>query len=210
MADEYEILPHKKIEELRSKLEQLKRAKGIPNQIELNDTIDELNENIKHLISIFKKASEALPEEEKLLGKVEKLFEQNKQIAQGIVAVADMMNEKIPKLMEDVHHIKQMMRPKPVAPKPKFGSGRPMGLDMGMPSPGMPPRPSGMPPRSAMPSGPSMPHMGMPPAPQPQRMMPPPSGAPMPPPPRMHEDFGFMKGAPKEEKKSFLSGLFKK
>ena len=76
---------------------------------------------------------------EKLDHKLETIIEQNTKIAEGIVAVADMIKE-----MRKKHEEHHMEAPKPKAPEP-----RPMpSMDMGAPPPppGPAPGPLGIPP----------------------------------------------------------------
>jgi hypothetical protein len=159
--DEYELLPHKEIEDLKEELSKLKEFEIAPSK-RLQVGLLELNTKLDKLITIFEDATHELRVEEgglsftekmrPLLEKMNKILEQNSEIASGILALADMVKD-----LKEAHE--EAPRPMPEqAPTP---------MEM---APPMPARPAGMmaPPR--MPPGPIPP--GVPP------------GMPLPPLPR--------------------------
>jgi hypothetical protein len=106
-GDEYELMPHKEIIELRKEVEKLKKnplgqGKTADN---LLDAVNSLNESINSLMGIFEKAADTLrhghaPEEKhehhdgSLSRGINKLIEQNKEIAEGILSIADMVKRE--------------------------------------------------------------------------------------------------------------------
>ena len=139
-SDEYELLPHKEIEELREELRKLKQFEITPTK-KLHVSLVELNVKIDKLLAIFEEASHEIRLEEggisfvdkmrPVVDKMNRILEQNAQIAQGIVAVADMLKGK----EEIVKPFPNMpsLPPGPSAPSPGMMSPRP--------GPGMPPPP---------------------------------------------------------------------
>jgi len=124
----------------------------------LQGSIDSLNQSVNSLISLFKEAAESLKMEEAeanliskridpIFQKLEEISEQNKKIARGIVAIADMIEERMP-------------RRGPSAPSGMQGPPPAMMQRPSMPpsAPGMPPamgmRPTSLPPRPPVPPAP--------------------------------------------------------
>lgn len=101
-GDEYEILPHKEITELREELKKLKLAEGSPTK-KMTVSIVELNAKMDKLIEIFETATRDLREEagglsvgeqiKPLAERLNKALEQNSEIAEGVVALADMIKD---------------------------------------------------------------------------------------------------------------------
>ncbi len=159
--EEYELLPHKEIEELKEELSKLKEFEIAPSK-RLQVSLLELNTKLDKLITIFEDASHELRVEEggisftekmrPLLEKMNKVLEQNSEIASGILALADMVKEmkegeapRRPEPMEMPRPI-SMEAPRPMAPMeamprpaPPVGA-MPPGVPPGMPLPPMPPR----------------------------------------------------------------------
>ncbi|OYT32877.1 hypothetical protein B6U93_00080 [Candidatus Woesearchaeota archaeon ex4484_78] len=100
--EEYELLPHKEIEELKDELKKLKEFEITPTK-QMQVSIVELNKKLDKLITIFEDAIHQVKVEEgglsfaekmkPLLEKMNKILEQNSEIASGILAVADMIKE---------------------------------------------------------------------------------------------------------------------
>ena len=101
-ADEYELLPHREIEELKEELSKLKEFEIAPSK-KLHVSLLELNTKLDKLIMIFEDATHELRMEEgglsftekmrPLLEKMNKILEQNAEIASGILALADIVKE---------------------------------------------------------------------------------------------------------------------
>lgn len=127
--DEYEILPREEIETLRKEVERLKKNPfgELEEGESLLESINNLNANIKKLIDIFVKTeadlseayansegAPAMPTED-----LKTIKDQNEQIAQGIVAVADMLKD-VKQMEENIEDEK-----KPITGGPKIGLVRP-------------------------------------------------------------------------------------
>jgi len=235
--EEYELMPHRAVARIKRELELLKKNAGKQPSVKMKISIDKLNDNINSLRNLFQEAAKAMPEEgpdphKLLLSRIDKLEEENKQIAQGIVVVADLVKElkgetKMPQ--------RPMAAPMPKAgipgpmPKPVFRQMPPKMHAPGMPEPPkmapLPETPPGMAPLPEPPGMSGMPPMppresslGPPPMPPPPKSDFAPMGKPIPPPMLpgagmpgpMHElpPLPDLKTGPK--KKGFFSKLFKK
>ena len=210
--DSYEIMPYKEIVELKKQIAELQQKTGDTSSKELLQSMASLTKSMNNMLNLFSSAAEEMKLEEKteselsqkvapLIEKVDNLEKQNKTIAEGLVAVADMMKD-----------IKEGRKPEVTKPLPKEPSfdefpplepPKPPGPLPGapprpMPPPGAPMHPPGMPPPGAIPPG----------APMPPPRMPGPPGGPMPPPP----DIAELPPLPtlEEPKKKGGFGLFKK
>ncbi len=103
MADEYALVPEKEVRRLRDDIDSIKKNPlGSLGGNELVESIKNLNAAINSLTELFKTAAEDLKVEEResqtiatkvepLLEKIDMIMDQNKKIARGIVAVADMI-----------------------------------------------------------------------------------------------------------------------
>ena len=158
--EEYELLPHKEIEDLKEELAKLKEFEIAPSK-RLQVSLLELNTKLDKLITIFEDATHELRIEEgglsftekmkPLLEKMNKILEQNSEIASGILALADMvkeMKEEAPRPMEMPEEAPPapIMVPRPagmMAPPrqaPPVGQ-MPPGIPPGAPLPPLPPLP---------------------------------------------------------------------
>ncbi len=106
MANEYEMVPEKDFDSLKSDVERLKKTPlGSSSEgKELKESIDKLNDSINNLLNLFKTASDSMKAESHdtdvmskkivpFFEKVERLSEQNEKIAKGIVALAEMFDD---------------------------------------------------------------------------------------------------------------------
>jgi len=160
---DYELLPHKEIMELREQLQQLKNK---PTERNLQVAMVELSAKLDKMVDIFEEARHEIKIEEggltfqermrPMMNRMEKILEQNSQIAEGIVAVADLIGE-----------IKDGVVGGSASPAPETAPPMPEGPSMASPMPPMP--------------GPTPPLPPPPGAGAPAGMPPPP---PMPPPPK--------------------------
>ncbi len=101
--EEYELLPHREIEDLKEELSKLKEFEVAPSK-KLQVSLLEVNAKLDKLITIFEDASHEMRVEEgglsftdkmrPLLEKMNKILEQNSEIASGILALADMVKDK--------------------------------------------------------------------------------------------------------------------
>lgn len=168
---DYEILPHKDIIELR---EELRRLRAKPSERTLQISMVELAGKVDKLIDIFSDAMEQIRVEEggltfqekmkPVLNRMEKILEQNSQIAEGIVALADMVNEIKPGGSTVSHEPELPTGPEPMMP-PMPGPAAPVPLPPAGPAP--------LPPGGPMPPGPIPPTEELPPKPLPSVPPPP-------------------------------------
>jgi len=151
-GEEYELLSHREIVDLRDELRKLKLH---PTERTLQLTMAELAGKVDKLIDIFGEALHEIRIEEggltfqdkmkPLVDRMDKILEQNSQIAEGVVAIADLVSE-----------LKDMMggAPAPARALPSIGAGMPpppgpAALQPGVPppgAPGEPAKPPGLPP----------------------------------------------------------------
>lgn len=139
MADDedYDIMPHKEIIRIKKELEELKNAKDTTETKNIVHQINLLKTSIEDLLAIFKEAQEGFKLEEKepdyiknVMNRLETISEQNTRIAEGIVAVADMINELRFKMDKQVI---ERPRPKPFEmqqPQPGFGQQQQRSMPM--------------------------------------------------------------------------------
>ena len=156
--DEYELIPHKEISELKDEIRRLHDNPPSPSK-HLQISMDDLAAKLDNMTKVFEKAMRTMSEDEggltfkdkmqPILHRMDKILEQNSQIADGIVAMADMVNE---------------LKDENTKPMQEQQSD-----DFFPPPPGMPPSPGNFPPPPGMPMPPGMPPMpplsGMPPPP---------------------------------------------
>lgn len=181
MVNDYEIVPEKEFDSLRTDVDKIK-ANPFGNSAEgkaLKESIDQLNNSINNLLFMFKDAATSIKTESHdsevmskkmlpLFDKVERLSEQNEKIAKGIVALADMVEELKSKqaVQEQTPQKPVEQRQRPSYEQPSFGGGmNPMGLPP-MPTPQqMPPPKFGddFPSFGQGPMGGPLPRMDMPP-----------------------------------------------
>ena len=204
MAEE-EFVPYKDISELKKELEGMKGRKDISAK-ELYEAVQGLSQTITDMLEVFGAAAEQMKLEEKgyeaeskkheaIISKLDKMLDQNRTIAEGMVSIVEMVKEKIvapAKEREEMFRQKPEPRPfmKPVEWQPR-------------PEPAQRTQPMMAPPQ------------------MPQQMMPPPMAAPMPsdfgmqmPPmePEPLPDFDLEEPLPPDEepRKKGLFGMFKK
>ena len=142
--DEYEVLPHKELIDLKKQIAEMKQSYAAKPA--LQESIDNLNKSINSLMHLFKTASEEIKlekhDEETVSGKLgpfmKKLNEiesQNERIAEAILAVSDMINEKKEHKVESYHDsysepVKNLsgmpppIYPSPIMSKPVFNPQR--------------------------------------------------------------------------------------
>ncbi len=161
-GDEYEILPHKELHELREELNKLKQQ---PTEKTLQISMVELASKLDRMMDIFEEAQEMIRVEEgaltfqekmrPLMDRMDKVLQQNSQIAEGIVGLHDLLmdirdevvggaREKSSK-KEEVEFMEPFESPleKPEPKQEKFvipPPPTPPGSS-GMPRPPMPPAP---------------------------------------------------------------------
>ena len=133
MADEYEIVPEREVEDLKRDVDEIKKNPlgSSPAGRELVRSIKDLTDSVNHLIALFRDAADAMKLEEKeseaigkklspMLDKFNVLIDQNEKIARGIVGVADLVRDDLSKKPSE---IKPFYRPvESPSPAPMFSS----------------------------------------------------------------------------------------
>ncbi len=131
VEEEYELMPHEIVENLKKELEDLKK-RAVPVSPDVKQSIESLNENIISLKSAFEQAAGDIRkeemEEEDLLKKIEPIIarvneieSENRKIAEGILVIADMIRERMPKHIPPSFkkHLSEMRKPTFNQPHPK-------------------------------------------------------------------------------------------
>ncbi len=148
----YEIIPHKEIVGLKKEIQELKSKDSDAGSKPLLESVHKLTEEINSMLSLFKTAAEEMRMEEKdehfvakkmepLIDKLDEIMEQNRTIAEGMVAVADMIKESLEK-RESIISTKPEPEFRPPQPKlPEFRDLGPMGNVPAPPPSGQMPRP---------------------------------------------------------------------
>jgi len=122
--EDYDIVPHREVTDLKKQIKELRSKKDKSYSHELLNSMDALATSMDSMLKLFKEAAEDLKVEEKEHSKIEEnideVIEQNKTIAEGIVAIHDTIKDFIAK-----HHTTQMqVQPAPL-PKPNFPPPQP-------------------------------------------------------------------------------------
>jgi len=115
--DEYEIVPHKDILDLKKEIARLKGEGQTPDTRDsLFYAVTKLNDSINDLLKLFKAASESMAAEGEVADmsgvneKLNTIIEQNKKIAEGIVALADLIK---------AGKAQAPAMPRPIMPEPR-------------------------------------------------------------------------------------------
>ena len=104
MDDDYGLVPYKDISELKKELDGMQDKKEISNK-DMYDAVHKLANAMSGMLGVFGAAAEQLKLEEKgyeseskkhetIISKLDKLIDQNKTIAEGMVAIVEMVKEK--------------------------------------------------------------------------------------------------------------------
>ena len=103
--DDYDLLPHRQINELKGLVQDLKNKVDRASPKDLINAMDSLTKSIDSLMNLFRQAADEMRYEEKediLSGgsehkaineKLDRVLEQNKIIADGMVAVSNMVRD---------------------------------------------------------------------------------------------------------------------
>ncbi len=107
MVDEYEIIPKHEINELKEEIQELKSYVEPNKVVSSSNEKDDLLSAMKELTEVFKQAVAELKKDEKKSDglskdeeKIDILIKQNTKIAQGIVALADLLENNLSRLTE--------------------------------------------------------------------------------------------------------------
>ncbi len=154
-----------RISDVERDLDVLKRSKsGNASNDELQDSIETLSKNIEMMMKVFRLAVDEIKLEEHdedtvskrlepIMGKLNELTQQNEKIADGVVAVADMLKEHMDKEMSEFrtveNRIGQISMPPPML-RPSSAPAGPPDL-MSMPFNEQPMGSGGMPLMPSMP-----------------------------------------------------------
>ncbi len=133
MADEpYDLMPHKQITELKRQVQELKGKVNRASPKDLIDSMDSLTKVVDSLMKLFRQSAEELKYEGKegsfsgnsdhkeINEKLDRILEQNKIIADSMVAISDMVKKDI-----DKPHIPKPQFHPPMPPKPDFQPPQP-------------------------------------------------------------------------------------
>ncbi|MBW3016782.1 hypothetical protein KY316_00275 [Candidatus Woesearchaeota archaeon] len=149
--DDYEILPREQIKKLKDEISRLKSGKAMGDG-ELLYAIKELSVKLESMSGIFEAAEIDLREEDKtaeivkdkidpILERVNLIAEQNQKIAKGLVAINDILEEKLKELVDLTEDIKAMRME---APAPQAAPAAPsIPPELGIGSGSVPPPPVG-------------------------------------------------------------------
>ncbi|MBU0628739.1 MAG: hypothetical protein KKC75_06120 [Nanoarchaeota archaeon] len=128
--DSYEIMPYKEIVELKKQIGDLQKKTGDTSSKELLGSMAALTKSMNGMLQLFSSAAEEMKLEEKseselsrqigpLMEQVANLEQQNKTIAEGLVAVADMVKD----IKKESGKIERDIKPKaPSKTRPLFGN----------------------------------------------------------------------------------------
>ena len=119
---------YKDISDLKKELEGMKGKKDISAK-ELHDAMQKLTQTISDMLEVFGAAAEQMKLEEQsyeasakkhemIISKLDKLIDQNKTIAEGMVAIVDMVKEKI--IAPAKEEIRQRPEPRPLFRQPEW------------------------------------------------------------------------------------------
>ncbi|MBI4452617.1 hypothetical protein HY637_04250 [Candidatus Woesearchaeota archaeon] len=104
--DDYGIVPYKDISDLKRELEGIREKKDISAK-DLHEAVRKLTEIMSNMLGVFAAAAEELKLDDKeyeaenkkhetIISKLDKLIDQNKTIAEGMVAIVELVKEKFP------------------------------------------------------------------------------------------------------------------
>jgi TolA-binding protein len=156
-AEDWEIIPHKILADLRDEVEALKQKLSKPQEEELMGSISDLKKSISELHSLFSTALQQMSHESEseheskavqdIIKQLSEVKQENQQIAKAMVAIADMV-EELPRKID-------VARSRNIAPKPTM---RPLAMPPINREPKMSKAPPMTPsPPPPFPSGPDMP-----------------------------------------------------
>ena len=151
--DEYELLPKQEVDMLKKEIARLKKNPlgDLPEGENMLDAINNLNTNISKLIDIFSKAGADLASdysEGTAVEDIKTIKEQNDDIAEGLVAVADMVKDIKESAPKPGFFPTAEAQPAPQTQRhqhPRIAMTTPGQEQTGLPPPGyIPPPPTGL------------------------------------------------------------------
>lgn len=146
MNEDYEIIPLKEVKKLKDEIERLKKEKAGSPAFAISNTLERLASSLEKLFQLFEVAATEIEKEkieeksfeekmQPVLDKMQVLDDQNHDIAEGILALADIIKKQPRPIPRPVN---------PPMPEPQIPAGpAPTFNDLGMPPPqgNMPPPP---------------------------------------------------------------------
>lgn len=103
----------------------------------LQDSVDTLTKTINSMIAILKGAEEELSkepsEDHEISKKLEKLVEQNKDMAKAILLLLELNREHLPKIAAHTRESSRLMRKPVLSPRPAAPRPRPQPMQMPLP-----------------------------------------------------------------------------
>ncbi len=102
MADDdtYDLMPHKQIDELKKQMQELRPKVDKSSSKEVINSMNSLTKSMDAMLRLFNEAAKELKTEEKespINKKLDEIIDQNKTIAEGMVAISDMVKDFIEK-----------------------------------------------------------------------------------------------------------------
>jgi len=147
--DDYEILPHQLLVDLKSEVEALKKKLTQPDAKanELILEMESLKDSLNELTTVFQKALEDVKQEgdvsvqmKNLNSRIDNVVSQNEIIAKGMIAISDKLEDFMMKQKQNVNAAQPIISQPLMSPPPvQHTMGMP-NMDMGMPR--MAPMPS--------------------------------------------------------------------
>lgn len=139
--DEYEILPHQLLSDLKSEVEALKKKLTQPDtkMNELILEIESLKDSVHELTVIFQRALEEAKQEgditkvvQQLTGRIDDVVRQNETIAKGMIAISDKLEDFMSKQSSSIAPPLGMM-PRPASMQHTMGMPPMLGRAAPMP-----------------------------------------------------------------------------
>ena len=108
--EDYDLMPHRELMNLKRQVDEIKQNPIVnaPSGKDLMNSVNDLNKSVGGLLELFKSATDEMRLEDKdqdlavrkidpILDKLDKVIEQNKLIAEGLVSISDMIEDFISK-----------------------------------------------------------------------------------------------------------------
>jgi len=136
MADEeYEILPHKLLADLKDDVEALKKKLSEPDNKanELILEIESLKDSVSELNGIFQKTLQEVKGDDDLGKLLRNVVSQNETIAKGMIAISDKLEDFMGKHNTPMQN-KMHIPPQPTMNHPNYPQSAPIHHTMGPPS----------------------------------------------------------------------------
>ena len=143
MAQEDDFVSYKDISELKKEFEGMKSKKDISIK-DIHDAVQKLSQIMTDMLKIIGAAAEQMKLEEKeyesdakrhemILSKLDKIIDQNKTIAEGMVAIVEMVKEKL--VTPEKEREESIFKPKPFMQRQQIKM-QPPPIPQAMPSTG--------------------------------------------------------------------------